>query len=88
MMTEPRYLRPPEKNERANRLEQAYDQDSYRLSLMREQLGALTAALENADKLDGRIRSGIETLLDEQECLLLELEDNVDALRENLEQLL
>ena len=31
MMTEPRYLRPPEENERANEMARAYDQDSRRL---------------------------------------------------------
>ena len=84
MMTEPRYLRPPEGNERANEMALAYDRDSRRLSLMQEQFDTLAEALENASQLDAGVRGGIEKLLDKQECILLELEENVETLKANL----
>ena len=84
MMTEPRYLRPPEENERANEMARAYDQDSRRLSHMREQLDTLADALENATLFNPKVHKGMKELLDKQERIFLDLEENVDTLRANL----
>jgi hypothetical protein len=87
MMTESRYLRPPEGNERANEMALAYDLESRRLRTMREQFDTLADALENADQLTPEVRRGMKALLDQQECILLELEDNTETLRANLSEM-
>lgn len=84
MMTEPRYLRPPEENERANEMALAYDRESRRLSHMREQLDTLADALENATLFNPKVHKGMKELLDKQECIFLDLEENVETLRANL----
>lgn len=84
MMTEPRYLRPPEGNERANEMALAYDQDSRRLRAMQEQFDALAEALENATLFNPKVYEDMEKLLDQQERILLDLEKNVETLKANL----
>lgn len=78
---------PHDENELANRMAIAYDEDSRRLAAMKEETELLMTDLENSYYIDSKIKGLISALLDKQDAINMELEDNVDALKNRLEDM-
>lgn len=78
---------PPDENELANRMAIAYDEDSRRLAAMKDETELLMTDLENTNYIDSKIKGLISALLDKQDAINAELEDNVDALKNRLEDM-
>lgn len=78
---------PPDVNELANRMAIAYDEDSRRLAAMKDETELLMTDLENTNYIDSKIKGLISALLDKQDAINAELEDNVDALKNRLEDM-
>lgn len=78
---------PHYENELANRMAIAYDEDSRRLAAMKDETELLMTDLENTNYIDSKIKGLISALLDKQDAINAELEDNVDALKNRLEDM-
>ena len=78
---------PHDENELANRMAIAYDEDSRRLAAMKDETEMLMTDLENTNYIDSKIKGLISALLDKQDAINAELEDNVDALKNRLEDM-
>lgn len=78
---------PPDENELANRILISYEDDSKRLAAMKEETELLMTDIENSYYIDSKIKGLISALLDKQDAINMELEDNVDALKNRLEDM-
>lgn len=78
---------PHDENELANRMAIAYDEDSRRIAAMKDETELLMTDLENSYYIDSKIKGLISALLDKQDAINAELEDNVDALKNRLEDM-
>ena len=78
---------PHDENELANRMAIAYDEDSRRLAAMKDETELLMTDLENTNYIDSKIKGLISALLDKQDAINAELEGNVDALKNRLEDM-
>lgn len=78
---------PPDENELANKILISYEDDSKRLAAMKEETQMLMDDLENVYYINPEIKEQINILLDKQDTINMELEDNVDALKNRLEDM-